>query len=88
MGQPGGALELPHSFGLRLPVGGSAIAPAAPAEWRAWEVVKRARGWHVSRETRDGSKREFVLNEVRRVRIFRNVESAITACNSANRAAS
>jgi hypothetical protein len=88
MGHSGGAIEFPPSFGMSLPLGGTVIAPAAAPQWRAWEVVKRARGWHVSRETKDGAKHEFVLNEVRRVRIFRSVESAIAACNSANRAAS
>jgi hypothetical protein len=72
---------MPRSFGVYL------TQPEPALQWKPREVVKRARGWHVSRETRDGQKTEFVLNEVRRVCIFRRLETAIAACVAANKAA-
>jgi hypothetical protein len=87
MAQPGGAFEMPHGFGLRMPIAGATAPAAAPVAWKQWEVTMRAKGFHVSRETRDGSRTEFLLNEVRRVRIFRRLQSAMDACNDANRSA-
>jgi hypothetical protein len=49
-----------------------------------WQVIAHARGWHVSRETLDAARPEFLLNEVHRVRIFRSLGSAIQACALAN----
>lgn len=50
-----------------------------------WRSVERARGFHVSRETQ--GRTEFLLNEVRRVRIFRKPETAQQAADRANKAA-
>lgn len=53
-------------------------------EWKPWEVVPRARGFHVSRESSDGQQHEFLLNSVRKVTIFRSPQLAAQACDKAN----
>jgi hypothetical protein len=82
---------MPAPLALRIP------RPEKPAiEWRAWTVVARAHGFHVSREEVTGSaqpngraepKRETLTNEVGRTKIFRSLERAQLACDQANRAA-
>jgi hypothetical protein len=69
----------PAPLGLRLP---PASLPAVC--WLPWTVVRRAKGFHVSREAASGAAAEFLRNEVRSVRIFRSEASALKACEQAN----
>lgn len=67
------------ALGLRLP------RTAVPTEcWGAWTVVERANGFHVSRESANGSRTEALLNDVGRTRIFRKRPLAEKACAEAN----
>jgi hypothetical protein len=69
--------------GLRLP--SNAIPrPVESVAWADWQVVTRSHGFHVSREAIDGTRREFLLNDVREVKIFRSGPAAIRACEEAN----
>jgi hypothetical protein len=96
---PGGAAEMPRAFGLHLPLGAArrvfsagpatgALSPDQATSWKSWVVVPRALGFHVSRETKDGNCFEFLLNEVRAVKVFRKRELADAACAEANGALS
>lgn len=79
----GGSIHAPaRPLGLRL-------APAAvPATaWNRWTVVARTHGFHVSRESANGTRTEALLNDVRKVKVFRSEKLAIEACNAANFAA-
>lgn len=67
------------SLGLRLP---SAAVP--PISWNAWQVVERANGFHVSRESGSGTATEFLRNEVGGVKVFRKRALATAACAQAN----
>lgn len=78
-GTPGGAAEAPAYLGLRLPP--NAIPPIS---WAAWEVVERAHGFHVSRESIGGTRTEFLRNEVGDIKIFRKRSLADVACAGAN----
>jgi len=65
-------------LGFRLP------PPPAPAvSGEPWQVVERANGFHVSRESGSGAT-EFLRNEVRAVKVFRKRELAQAACAQAN----
>ena len=65
--------------------GATHAAPASiPDAWKPWQVVPRALGFHVSRETESGAAREFLRNEVRGVKVFRKRELADAARNAAN----
>jgi hypothetical protein len=66
---------------LRAPIARPAAEPIA---WADWQVVTRAHGFHVSREAIDGTRREFLLNDIREVKIFRAGPAAIRACEQAN----
>jgi hypothetical protein len=73
------------ALGLRLPT----VAIPRPADdptiqWADWLIVTRSHGFHVSRESIDGTRREFLLNSVGDVRIFRAAHIAIRACEEAN----
>lgn len=64
------------------------VPPATPATWTAWQVVRRERGFHVSRATTSGDATEFLRNEVRQVKFFRKRACAQAACDKANGSAS
>jgi len=60
-------------------------APALPvAEWQSWQVVERTNGFHVARETRDGLERQFLINSIGKVKIFRQHATATAAADQAN----
>jgi hypothetical protein len=65
-------------LGLRLP---PAQIPAV--SWGRWEVVPRSNGFHVSRESA-GGRVEVLLNEVRKLKVFRSRPLADKACAAAN----
>lgn len=67
------------ALGLRLP--GAAIPPIS---WNAWQVVERAHGFHVSRESGSGIVTEFLRNEVGGLKVFRKRPLADAACAKAN----
>jgi hypothetical protein len=68
-----------RSLGLRLP------AWTIPTiSWAPWQVVDRAHGFHVSRESIGGTAREFLRNEVGDVKVFRKAHLATAACAAAN----
>lgn len=79
---PGGAAEMPRAFGLRLPA-----AQVPSVVWTPWQVVTRAHGFHVSRESISGAHTEFARNEVRAVKVFRSQEKAQATADSLNRSA-
>lgn len=66
-------------LGLRLP---RTTIPAVV--WCAWQVVERANGFHVSRESISGARTEALENAVGRTKVFRRRELALAACASAN----
>lgn len=66
---------------LTLPTG-TLATPVV--EWQSWQVVERTNGFHVARETRDGLDRQFLLNSVGKVKIFRQEETAQAAAAQAN----
>lgn len=58
-------------------------APVPPITWQAWQVVDRAKGFHVAREADSGAV-EFLRNEVHGVKVFRKRGPAEAACAQAN----
>lgn len=74
-------MNAPHvaPLGLRLP------RTAVPTEtWGPWTVAERANGFHVSRESANGTRTEALLNDVGRTKVFRKRELADAACAEAN----
>lgn len=65
-------------------------AEAASFTWNKWIVVPRGMdpaeptGFNVSRESLACDRIEFLLNEVRKPKIFRSKEKAQSACDAAN----
>lgn len=69
----------PRPLGMRLP------PSARPGEcWGQWTVVPRTNGFHVSRESANGTRTEALLNDVGRTKVFRRRELAQAACDRAN----
>ena len=68
-----------RALGLRLP---RAMVPATT--WGPWQVVARANGFHVSRESANDQRTEAHLNAVGRTMIFRRRELADAACAKLN----
>lgn len=58
--------------------------------WNKWEVMPHgadpaaARVFHVLRESKDGTRRETIRNEVGRTKMFRTRANADQACDEAN----
>ena len=77
--QPTTTQQRTKAIGLRLPA--SSIPAVA---WGRWEVVPRAKGFHVSRESANGTRTEALTNEVGRIKVFRKHALAATACAQAN----
>lgn len=72
------ALKGAH-LGLRPPA-----SPIPPISWNDWQVVERAKGFHVARESSTGNAVEFLRNEVGQVKVFRKQAAAAAACAKAN----
>lgn len=66
----------------RLQTLGLRLAPAdKPAiAWNPWQVVPRAKGYHVSRESASGAHTEALTNQVGRTKVFRSRMLAEQAC--------
>lgn len=52
--------------------------------WLPWAVQPRTNGFHIARESAGGTQREFHMNAVRRVKVFRSQERAAEACAQLN----
>jgi hypothetical protein len=52
--------------------------------WGPWAVIPRSNGFHVSRESANGTRTEALCNEVGRTKIFRSRALAEAARDNAN----